>query len=686
MSPVLRPAAATVMFVALALSSAGPSAQAPPSLFEGGMPLDLPSVDSGGPLVLRARSARLRLDRLQAASGAAGVAGDRAPLLTLNLFDDAVLTSDYERFETDGFGHQTWVGRVAGDPRSTVALTWKGSVMSGVVSVGDTLYRLSARGGVATIEQLDPGSFPVELPPLVPPAGQRIRLQTEDGVPPAAGEVVDIYVYYTTAAMTAAGGQAAIEALIAQGVANSNTAFSRSGVAATQRLVGTGELVGFVQDPSNLSADLNAFTSSATVAATRNAVGADLMHLVVANTAGGACGVAWLGPSASYAHGVTARGCFAQYTFTHEVGHNFGSNHSIEDPVSSSPFRPYSFGYKNCGAASPFRTVMAYACPSVSAARLLNLSNPDVQHTGLATGTTTQNNALSHSQAFPIVQAFRTPAGTTAPGAPQNLQASVSGNTITVSWQAPAQGTPVSAYIVRAGTGPGLSNLYDGAVGTGTMVSSPVANGTYFIRVLAQNAAGLGPATADVVATVGAPPGPPQNVVASASGATITLSWAPPASGGPLSTFIVQAGTAPGASNVFNGAVGAVTTVSGPVGPGTYYLRVLAQGPGGTSAPSGEATVAVGPACAVPAAPVLTGGQAGGVITVSWSTPAGGPVSGYTVRAGSASGQGNLYNGSVGLTNTLSAGVGPGSYFIRVAANAACGSSTESNEVTVVVP
>ena len=61
------------------------------------------------------------------------------------------------------------------------------------------------------------------------------------------------------------------------------------------------------------------------------------------------------------------------------------------------------------------------------------------------------------------------------------------------------------------------------------------------------------------------------------------------------STYIVQAGTASGAANVFNGAVGAGTVVSGAVPPGTYFLRVLAQGAGGTSAPSNEASVAVGP-------------------------------------------------------------------------------------------
>src|SRR5678815_4296041 len=91
---------------------------------------------------------------------------------------------------------------------------------------------------------------------------------------------------------------------------------------------------------------------------------------------------------------------------------------------------------------------------------------------------------------------------------------------------------------------PAASTIYRGAVGAVTAVSSPIANGTYYIRVAAQNLAGTGPASVDVVAQVGLPPGPPQNVVAMASGGVITLSWNPPASGGAVSTYIVQAGTA----------------------------------------------------------------------------------------------------------------------------------------------
>ena len=661
------------------------TAQAPPPLF-GDSAVDVVAAAADGPTVLRARSTSARFDFLTAAL-AAGSVGDLAPAFTLNLFEDAAYAVEYERFERDGFGHQSWVGRIVGDPSSTVTLTWKGEALSGGVQAGDALYRVRGVEGQTRIEQLDPRSFGEERPPLVPPGGGVVAPRPDEPTRLAAGEVVDIAVYYTPAARAGAGGQPAIEALIAQGIADSNTAYARSNVQATIRLAGLGELAGFVESSTDMENDLWAFRANATVAAARNSVQADLMHLVVANTAGGACGIAWLGPNPNYAHGVTARQCFAQFTFTHEAGHNFGNQHAPEDGVLGAPYRPYSFGYKNCGAGTRFRTVMAYACAGgVSAPRVLHLSNPAVAYSGLPTGTATQNNAQSQSETFPILQGFRAGAPPVVPGVPQNVRATVVGNTISVAWQAPATGSGVWTYLVQAGTAPGASNVYSGGVGAVTSVSSPIPNGTYYIRVAAQNLAGTGPASADVAAQVGLPPGAPQNAVATASGGVISLSWMPPASGGAVSTYIVQAGTASGASNVFNAGVGAGTAVSGAVSPGTYFLRVLAQGGGGISVPSNEVSVTVGPACTTPSAPVLSGSRSGNVVTIAWSTPPGGPVASYTVLAGSSAGASNVFNSSVGLTNTVSAAVAPGPYFIRVVANTACGSSAPSNELGVTVP
>lgn len=631
-------------------------------------------------LVVRTRAMVASLPLLQSAT-ASGQAGDRTTLFVLNLFDDVTLPAIFERFETGVLGHQTWVGRVAGDANSTVTLTWKGEVLSGGVQTGDRLFRLTTREGVTIVDELNADAFPVELPPL--PSGEPNPppvLDANGDEPVADGEVVDIYVYYTAAARAAQGGQGPIEALIASGVADANAAYARSGVQATLRLVGGGELAGFVET-ADMTADLVRFRDSATAQATRNAFNADLMHLVLAGSTATTCGVAYLGPNVNASYGVTARNCFAQYTFAHEVGHNFGSHHAPEDGPGPA-FRPYSYGYKNCIASPRYRTVLAYDC-GTSTARILNFSNPAITNNGQPTGTTTQNNALSLSQAFPLVQAHRTGAMPTLPSAPQNLQATAVGNQLTVTWAPPATGVPVASYQVQAGSGPGLSNFFSDDIGPGTAVAAPVPNGTYYLRVAARNAAGLGPATADVAVNVGtAAPGAPQSLNTVVAGSRLTVNWAAPSSGGAVSTYVLQAASASGLVNIFNGPIGLTTSIAADVPPGTYYLRAFAQGPGGTSPASNEAVASV--SCPLPAAPVLTGSKAGNVISVSWSTIGG--AASYTLRAGSAAGASNLFNASVGPNTAVSAPVGNGVYFIRVHADSACGQSVASNEVAITIP
>ncbi len=258
--------------------------------------------------VLRSRALVASLPALQAAT-TAGLAGDRDALLTLNLFDDVALAATFERAETDGFGHQTWIGRVLGDPLSTVTLTWRGDVLSGGVQTGTSLYGLTTRNGITVVEQIDPGSFPPELPPVLVPDADAVLRDPSAATPPADGEVVDIFVYYTAAARVGQGGAAQIEGLIARGIADSNTAYTRSGIQASLRLVGTAELAGFVET-ADMTADLYAFRDLAAAQTTRNVFAADLMHLVLGGTSS-ACGVAFLGPTnANSGYGVSARTCF----------------------------------------------------------------------------------------------------------------------------------------------------------------------------------------------------------------------------------------------------------------------------------------------------------------------------------------------------------------------------------------
>lgn len=671
-------ASAAVMFVTAVLSS-NLGAQAPATLFAPAPADAVRSAAAPRAGVLRSRALVASLQTLQAAT-VAGLAGDRDVLLTLNLFDDATLPATFDRAEANAFGHQSWVGKVLGDPLSAVTLTWKGDVLSGSVQSGNRLFALNTIDGITVVEQLDPGRFGPELPPVSLPedeAGRRAAAAAD--VPAADGEVVDIYVYYTAAARVARGGQAQIEALIATGIADSNATYVNSGMNASVRLVGMSELAGFVENATDMVTDLTNFRNSATAQNTRNAVNADLMHLVLGGQSN-ACGVAYLGPSINAAYGVTSHDCFFQYTFTHEVGHNFGNSHSIED--GGPGWKSYALGYKNCPAG--FRTVQAYACTSGPAGtRIRNNANPNVLFNGLPTGTAGQFDALAQMEAFPLVQGWRAGAPPTLPSAPQSLQATVVGNQLTVTWAAPATGAPITSYFLQAGTGPGLANIFSGAIGPTTAISAPVPNGTYYLRVAAQNSSGIGPPTADVVAVVGpAAPGAPTNLSATVAGSLLTVNWQPPISGGSVSSYILQAGSGPGLANIFNGALGLTLSIAAPVPPGAYYLRVLAQGPGGTSGPSNEVLATV--SCPIPAAPVLSGSKAGTVINLNWTTPAG--ATGFTLRAGSGAGLSNLFNAPVGALTAIGAPVPNGTYFIRVSATSACGEGAASNEVVIAIP
>jgi hypothetical protein len=182
------------------------------------------------------------------------------------------------------------------------------------------------------------------------------------------------------------------------------------------------------------------------------------------------------------------------------------------------------------------------------------------------------------------------------PGAPLNVQASASGSTVTVTWQAPAG--PVTGYVIEASLlnfGPVAATIQT----TGTSFVAPnVPNGTYYIRVSAVNG-GLRSAPSQVasVTTGGCTraPDPPGTLTWSPIPAvtTVTLTWGASPGGACVPVgYLVYVGTARGASNV--GVVGTTaTTIAGALPPGTYYARVTAFNHTGESAPSNEQIISV---------------------------------------------------------------------------------------------
>ena len=182
------------------------------------------------------------------------------------------------------------------------------------------------------------------------------------------------------------------------------------------------------------------------------------------------------------------------------------------------------------------------------------------------------------------------------------------------------------------------------------------------------------------------------NLVASSSGGSVTLTWSAPTGGDAVTTYFIEAGSAPGLANLANFATGNTLTTfqASGVGAGTYYVRIRAANGAGSGSPSNETILVVagtGP-CIPPGLPIgLTiAANSGGTVTLTWTAPTG-PITSYAIEAGSASGLSNLVNSDLGTSaTTLTAtGVGAGTYYVRLRAKNACGTSGASNEVVVTV-
>lgn len=88
------------------------------------------------------------------------------------------------------------------------------------------------------------------------------------------------------------------------------------------------------------------------------------------------------------------------------------------------------------------------------------------------------------------------------PAAPTGLAALVSGNAVGLSWTPPTSGGTPLGYQLEAGYSPGAANAAVVTTGVPGLFAPGVPAAIYYVRVRAYNAAGLGPATSEVIVTV----------------------------------------------------------------------------------------------------------------------------------------------------------------------------------------
>lgn len=182
-----------------------------------------------------------------------------------------------------------------------------------------------------------------------------------------------------------------------------------------------------------------------------------------------------------------------------------------------------------------------------------------------------------------------------------------------------------------------------------------------------------------------AAPDAPRTVAASVSGAHVTLSWSAPVNGGAQS-YIVEGGTQPGAANLGSFTVASTPTTLGfDAPPGTYFMRLRARSAcGAASAASNEVQIAVPAAgCELPGAAAQPAASVNGsTVTLSWNALAG--VTSYLLEAGSAPSLADLLRVPIAGTSIVGTAP-PGTYYVRVRGQNACGTGPASPDRTVLV-
>ena len=234
------------------------------------------------------------------------------------------------------------------------------------------------------------------------------------------GEIIDLMVMYTDAALQVAGGEEEIEYKINFAVLNTNTIYRNSGIYQRLRLVHSGK-VDFGESVFTLTDDVMEAMEAKDdghldeIHDLRDEHGADLVMLLVngngwSDWSGGQATVLYNNDISLKEHAafslVDVEFLYSGTAFPHELGHNMGLKHDWY--VDGGETAPYSYAYAHVNTDYGWRTIMAYEDQclerGVECPRILFFSNPDLLYNGeplgVAPGTDTSCKAwdLSHTQ------------------------------------------------------------------------------------------------------------------------------------------------------------------------------------------------------------------------------------------------------------------------------------------------
>ncbi len=221
---------------------------------------------------------------------------------------------------------------------------------------------------------------------------------------------VDILVLWTVAAKNRAGGEEGIRTRIDLAIAEANQALADSGVQATVNLIRAEETAysegpGMQTDLTRLATANDGYMDD--VFNLKSKYGADLVCLFNDSPDPNIAGIAYLlSSSTDWPFSVVQiRYAVGYFVFIHELGHNFGCSHDVENAGGGAI--SYGHGYRLTAEGTLYRTIMAYA----PGARLGYFSNPHLAYKGVPLGdASTADNARVIRERSGLIAAISPPA------------------------------------------------------------------------------------------------------------------------------------------------------------------------------------------------------------------------------------------------------------------------------------
>ena len=318
----------------------------------------------------------------------------------------------------------SWNGKIMGTRSGFVSLAVVSGSSTITVSFADGVT-YSSRGKLKTLvfNQLIPshkmcGGCVVsgEMP-----RDPRLRQQPLHAWQNGDANLIDLLVVYPSAVRLDAGGTSAIQAEIIKAVTDTNLCYQNSRVNVQLRLVHMEEVsytpTGF------LSTDLDRLKSKSdgyidNVHSIRDNYGADLVALLTTQSDSGGLASTLSHPSLNFESSGFSVNQWTQisapsYTLAHEIGHNMGCLHNVEDSSGVTPlydFGAFCYGKRWMNSGQGVKTVMSYDTKPSSTypTTIPYFSNPSVEYQGTLTGNLgSADNALVLSSTAPYVSNFR---------------------------------------------------------------------------------------------------------------------------------------------------------------------------------------------------------------------------------------------------------------------------------------